>query len=190
MKRIVELWEGHSRRVESGEIARVRGRAIHVDENVDKDLGQETDAFLSAATRALKTGMQAVAGELGVNLGFLFQKQAGFEGGLARLATTDPALAEYFRRTREWSEVLIGRRNAIEHEGWRVPDVVYSHGGSSVVPTEPTIEGQPLTAFVALIFDRLSCFVEEVTAHLLQKPLIEGITITEVPRAQRPQRHA
>jgi hypothetical protein len=68
-----------------------------------------------------------------------------------------------------------------------LPDVVYSHGGSGVLPNEPTIEGQPLTAFVALIFDRLSCFVEEVTAHLLQKRLIEGITITEVPLAQRHQ---
>lgn len=68
MRRIAELWESHARRVQSGEIAQVQGRAIHVDENVDKDLGQETDAFLSAATRALKTGMRSVAAELGVNI--------------------------------------------------------------------------------------------------------------------------
>ena len=95
MKKIAELWESHARRVEYGEIARLQGRAIHVGESVGSELGQETDAFLNAVTRALKTGMQAVAAELGVNIGFLFQKQTGFEAGLAALAGDDPALADY-----------------------------------------------------------------------------------------------
>lgn len=72
-KKIRALWEEHARRVQTGEAARVRGHAIHVDENVDRELGQEADAFLNAATPALKTGMQSVALELGVNIGFLSQ---------------------------------------------------------------------------------------------------------------------
>lgn len=186
MKKITELWEYHARRVQAGEIARVRGRAVHVDQNVDHDLGQETDAFLSATTRALKTGMQRVALELGVNIGFLFQKQAPFEDGLDALSTQDAALAAYFRQTRDqWSEMLVGRRNAIEHEGWRLPDVVYVRTGSGVRANEPHVDGLPITEFAAFMFDRLSCFVEEVTVHLLQRRLLCGITITEVPRELR-----
>jgi hypothetical protein len=187
MKKIADVWESHVRRVESGEIARLQGRAIHVDENVDNDLGRETDAFLSAGTRALKTGMQATVGELGVSIGFLFQKQAGFEVGLAALAASDPALADYLRQVRlEWSETLVGQRNAVEHEGWQLPDVVYARVGGRVGAREPLVNGLPVTVFAAAMFDRLSCFAEEVTAHLLQRRLMAGVTITEVPRAERP----
>lgn len=187
MRQIAELWESHARRVQSGEIARLQGRAIHVDENVDKDLGQETDAFLGAATRALKTGMQSVAAELGVNIGFLFQKQGPFDAGLAALTAADPALATYVRETRQWSERLVGRRNAIEHENWRLPDVIYARAGDGVTAAEPLVDGQPVTAFAAQMLDRLACLVEEITAHLLQKRLMMGVTITEVPVASRPQ---
>ncbi len=52
VKKIGALWEDHVRRVQAGEAARVRGHAIHVDENVDHELGQEADGFLNAAVRA------------------------------------------------------------------------------------------------------------------------------------------
>jgi len=186
MKKIAALWERHAQGVQSGEIARLQGRAIHVDENVDSDLGQEMDAFLSAATRALKTGMQAVAAGLGTTIGFLYQKQGLFEAGVTALEVTDADLAAYLRETRaQWSETLIGRRNAVEHANWRLPDVVYERNGGGVRAREPEVDGLPVTAFTRTIFDRLSCFVEEVTAHLLQGQLMEGITITELPLAER-----
>ena len=100
VKKIGALWEDHARRVQAGEAAHVRGHAIHVDENVDHELGQEADGFLNAAVRALKTGMQGVALELGVNIGFLFQKQAAFEAGLGALAAQDPPLAAYLEQAR------------------------------------------------------------------------------------------
>jgi hypothetical protein len=186
MTRIAALWERHAQRVQSGEIARLQGRAIHVDDNVDGDLGQEMDAFLSAATRALKTGMQAVAGELGTGIGFLFQKEAAFGAGVAVLETSDPALAAYLRETRaQWSETLVARRNAVEHENWRLPNVVYERDGGGVRAREPEVDGLPVTVFTRTIFDRLSCFAEEVTAHMLQRQLTEGITITELSVAER-----
>lgn len=66
------LWEDHVRRVQAGEAARVRGHAIHVDENVDHELGQEADGFLNAAVRALKTG---------AILSLLLQSRLLFVGG-------------------------------------------------------------------------------------------------------------
>ena len=65
----------------------------------------------------------------GVNLGFLFQKQAHFEAGLVTLETIDPRLAAYLRQARTWSERLLAARNAEEHEGWTLPQVTYSAGG-------------------------------------------------------------
>ena len=186
MKKIAALWEGHVRRVLAGEVARVRGHAIHVDENVDHELGQEVDAFLNAATRALKTGMQALALEFGVNIGFLFQKQAAFQAGLAALAAQDPPLAAYLVQTRnQWSETFVNRRNAIQHQGWRLPDVTYVRAGSGIGAKAPVVDGQEAAPYAAFMFDRLSCFVEEVTAHLLQRRLKDGVTITEVPHDQR-----
>lgn len=187
VQKIACVWDDHARRVRAGEIARVQGRAIHVDESIDHELGQEVDAFLNATTRALKTGMQAVASELGVTIGFLFQKQAAFETGLAALSAQDPSLAAYLQQVRaEWSETLVNRRNAIEHEGWRLPDVTYARAGNCVSAHAPIVEGQEVSSYVAFTFDRLSRFVEEVTAHLLQRRLRDGVTITEVPRDQRP----
>jgi hypothetical protein len=50
---------------------------------------------------------------------------------------------------------------------------------------EPLIDGQPVSKFVPLILDRLTCFAEEVTAHCLQKRLPADITFTEVVLAER-----
>ena len=183
---LVKAWQEHVRKVVDGEIGHIRGNALHVDESVDRELGQETDAFLNAASRAVKKGMQDVANLLNVNIGFLFQKQAAFEAGLAALQKSDPALADYLRQARVWFERLQGARNAVEHEGWTLPPVRYTRSGNKVKATEPQIMGQPATEFAMFIFDRLACFVEDVTAHLLKQRLPALITLTEVPVAYRP----
>jgi hypothetical protein len=46
---------------------------------------------------------------------------------------------------------------------------------------ERLVSDQPVSEFVDFMFDRLSYFVEEVTAHRLAGHLASGITITEVP---------
>jgi hypothetical protein len=184
-KVIAEMWSTHVRKVEAGDIVRVRGRTIQVDESIDNGLRQQVESFLNTATRVLKQGMQAVTSDLQVNIGFLFQKPAGFDAGIAILEKTDPDLAEYLRKTRDWSERLLGRRNAVEHEGWILPPVTYVQKNGRVNAIEPSIAGQPVSEFVAIILDRLACFVEELTAHCLQRQLPTGITITELPLADR-----
>ena len=104
-----------------------------------------------------------------------------FEAGIAALQATDPLLAEYLRQTRSWSEPLVESRNAIEHKGWSLPRVNYSQKDSRVVATAPDISGQPFTSFIDTMLDRLCCFVEEFTAHCLQKRMVPQITITELP---------
>ena len=184
-KEIVELWEEHARKVASGEIARVQGQAIHIDENIDKDLRKQVESFLNAAVRALKQGMQDLGNEMQVNIGFMFKQQAAFEAGIAALQATDPLLAEYLRQTRTWSEPLVESRNDIEHEGWMLPRVNYTHGDSGITVAEPQISGQLVTQFVKFMLDRLCCFVEEFTAHCLERQMPAEITITEIPPATR-----
>ena len=110
---------------------------------------------------------------------------SAFAAGIAALHATDPLLAEYLRHTRNWSEPLVECRNAIEHEGWALPRVIYSQKDGGLVATEPEISGQPFTAFIDYMLDRLCCFVEEFMAHSLQRSMVPEITITELPFAER-----
>jgi hypothetical protein len=184
-KAIIRIWQDHDGRVKNGEIVRLQRNQIHIDQTVDRELGQQTDTFLNGAVRALKQGMQGVTAELQVNIGFLFQKQAGFEAGIATLKATDPGLANYLVEARQWTEVLVGRRNDVEHEGWRLPDVVYTRTAAGVTAAEPSVDGQPVSQYVASILDRLTWFVEDVTAHLLRRRFPREVALTELRPEQR-----
>src|SRR5574337_1211848 len=166
-QQIIQMWEDHVRKVTSGEIVRLKGQAIHIDENIHMQLKKEVESFLNAAVRVLKQGMQDLATELQVNIGFLFQKQAASEAGFADLQATDPLLADYLRQTRTWSEPLIENRIALEHRSWMLPPVTYSHTAGVIKAVEPLISGQPVSEFVTFMLDRLACFVEELSAHCL-----------------------
>jgi hypothetical protein len=182
---IQKLFSEHEQKIASGEIALIQGQALHIDENIDKELRKQTDNFLNSAVRALKQGMQDVANSLGVNIGFLFKKPAAFVSGLAALQASDPDLAEYLRQARQWSERLVDCRNAIEHSASALPRMQYSQVSGHIQAHEPQISNQPLTEFVKFMMDRLACFVEEVTVHCLQARMPAGISIREIPRAQR-----
>ena len=184
-QQIVQTLAEHSRRVSCGEIARVHGTRIEIDESIDSELRKHAEAFLNSAVRALKQGMQDVTRVVQVNIGFLFQKADTFEREVAELEKSDPSLAAYLRETRRWSEPLVDCRNAIEHEGWTLPRVKYAENSGAICAEEPQISGQPISEFVKFMMDRLSCFVEEVTAHCLQVQMPAGFSVAEVPLLQR-----
>jgi hypothetical protein len=129
--------------------------------------------------------MQDVTNALGVNIRFLFEKSTTFSSGVSVLQASDPALAEYLQHTRQWSERLVECRNAIEHTSSVLPKIQYSHASGSVQAHEPQISNQPVSEFVKFMMDRLACFVEEVTAHCLQAHMPAGLSIREIPLAQR-----
>ncbi|HXN64131.1 MAG TPA: hypothetical protein VN862_02285 [Candidatus Acidoferrales bacterium] len=184
-RQIVKLLEDHSGRVARGEVARIVGPNLHIDETIDKELRRQTEDFLNSSVRVLKQGMQEVAKALDVEIGFLFKKLQTFTNGIAVLRASDPELAEYLLKTREWSERLVESRNALEHAGSVLPRVRYEHIHSQLRMEEPYLAGQPVSKFITTMIDRLTCFVEEVTAHCLQKRLPEGISITELPPSKR-----
>jgi len=187
-KEIADLWTTHVQKVHSGEIVRRDGQAIHIGENIDKELRKHVEHFMNAAVRVLKQGMQNLTAELGVNIGFMFKKHSAFEKGIAAVKQNDPLLAEYLEKSRVWSERLVNSRNDLEHNGWILPRVTYSSAGSHVAAMEPNIAGQRVTEFVQSMLDRLCCFVEDVSAHCLQQRMPPFITIRELqPRERRPE---
>jgi hypothetical protein len=183
---IDKLWSDHACKVSQGEIARVEGSVVHIDESIDPELRRHSESFLNTTTRALKNSMQNLAAFFGVNIGFLFQNQSSFVQAVGQLATTDSALAEYLRQTRtHWSDTLLTSRIALEHGGWMLPKVAYSRHGEGVRSIEPQIEGQPVSQFASFTLDRLFCFVEELAIHCLKKHMPPGITIGEIPLSER-----
>ena len=186
-KEISQKWELHSGKVASGEIARYEKGNIHVDEDLSRDLRRDVESFVYSAARAFKEGMRALGREMGKDIGFMFQKQAAYERSLQALQAIDPALAEYLRETRSsWSQRLVQTRNAIDHEGWALPRIEYKVRNGKVGASQPLIDGQPTLMFIDSMLDRLSCFVEDFTAHCLRCRMPRGVTITELPLADRP----
>lgn len=182
---ITKLFAEHAQKVARGEVARVQGQALHIDENIDKELRKQTENFLNGSVRALKQGMHNVTNSLGVNIGFLFKKSSTFASGVAALQASDPNLAEYLRHARQWSERLVECRNAIEHTSSVLPKIRYSNTSGSVQAHEPQISNQPVSEFVKFMMDRLVCLVEEVTVHCLQLHMPVGLSVRELPLPQR-----
>jgi hypothetical protein len=184
-RELSDSYVDHIAKISDGSIVRIEGIAVHITENISQQLGKKVDEFLTSATRSFKDKMQRVTNALGVNIGFLYQKGDSFERGIAAFALLDAPLAAYLREARQWGDTLVKARNGLEHDGWQLPQIVYTVNGASVTASEPVIEGQPVTAFVRQMTDRLMCFVEDVTVHCIQRKMPPGLSITEISLAQR-----
>ena len=74
---------------------------------------------------------------------------------------------------------------SLEHNGWQLPRIAYGVNNNTVTVTEPAIKGQPVTAFVSDMTDRLMCFVEDVVVHCIQRHMPAGLSSTDIPLSQR-----
>lgn len=184
-KEIREMWDQHAQKVASGQIAKLQGSNIHIDEDLNKQLRKHIESFLYTAARSMKEGMQNLSKKLGTDIGFMFQQQPGFEKGISALRSKDAILADYLQQTRLWSEPLITTRNDMDHKGWVLPRITYKVDNDRIKALQPTIGNQLATEFIDLMLDRLSCFVEEFTAYCLQERMPSGTTIAELPLAKR-----
>jgi hypothetical protein len=184
-KEIGDLLSQHTEKIAAGSAAHLQGRAIHVDESIDKELRRNVEDFLGSSVRVLKEGMQKVAAALAIDIGFLFKKRKPFEDGITKLRGTHPALAAYLLEARKWSEQLVESRNSVFHDGWLLPKMGYRAKQGGIEAIEPEISGTPVSKFVDYMMDRVSCFVEDVTAYGLQNKMVPEFSIIEIPLEQR-----
>lgn len=184
-KEVATKWGDYVRKVEDGSTVRFVNGDIHIDEYVDKPLARLVNEFLSAATRSFKDRMQGVTKTLDVDIGCLYQKDAKFERGVAKLEQNNPRLAAYLCEARVWGSALVEARNGLDHGGWRLESTPIAEAGGKVSVTEPNISGVPVTQWVACVADRIACFVEDITIHCIQQRLGAGITLAEIPLAER-----
>jgi hypothetical protein len=186
-KQLIEMYSFHRQKVEKGEGVKVTGSTIQVEDPIYREFRKQVEGVVGTAGRVCKDRMQEVLRTLGVEIGFLFRQQDTFEKEVAKLESKSPELAEYLTQTRaKWSERLVLQRNAIEHQGWPLPRVQYVLEPSGKVRVvEPLIDGQPITDFIAFMVDRVCCFVEELSAYALQAKMPNGLSISEIPIAER-----
>ncbi len=184
---VPSVWRSHAAKIASGEIVEVHGSHIHITEkSIERQLKRDVEGFINASARALKQGMQHLAGVLKRDIGFLFKKENAYRDGIARLRATDPLLADYLAQARGWSErLLLVRNQELEHGHGVTIRIVYRVNGGRVAADEPIVGGVPLEDFVTQNLDRLLCFVEDVTVHCLQLALGPGLAITEVALQER-----
>lgn len=182
---ICSEWEKHRARVESGAIVSTRGRTVNISESIDRSLKRDLESFLNTAVRTIKHSLQVLAKDLGVDIGFLFQKDSAFQVGIAKMRALDPMLADYLLATRQWSEPLILTRNNLEHGAIPSPKVSYVLDSLPVRAEEPECEGEPITEYTNRVLDRICCFVEEITVSCLRKRLPKGFDVTEIPLVER-----
>jgi hypothetical protein len=178
-------WEQHLTKVESGAIVVTSGRTVHIRENIDRPLKRDLESFLNTAVRTIKHSLQVLASDMGVDIGFLFQKDSTFQAGITKTRVTDPRLADYLLATRQWSEALVLMRNNLEHCTIPLPRVSYMLDSFPVSAEEPKCDGRPITQFTNEVLDRICCFVEEITVYCLRRKLPRSFEITEVTVVDR-----
>lgn len=183
---IRQKWEDHKEKLASGDIVDIQGRTVRISESLDRAIKRDLESFINLSVRTLKQSMQNITKELGADIGFLFKKETTFQVGLKKLQARDPALADYIAGVRQWSEPLILiRNNDLEHGDFPPPRVTYNLDALPVTAEKPEINGKPITEFTDEIIDRISCFVEEVTTHCLQRKFPKGVDIKETTLAER-----
>lgn len=186
-KKINDLWEDHSSKLSQGKAGIIEpDGSIRIINNIDRELRNEVESFTITAVRILKNSMQNLIRLFNVDIGFLFKKPSAFQTSLQRLYASNPSLAAYLEKCRNlWSEQLINSRNSLEHHDTRLADVSHFNDSGTLRASEPIIENQPVTQFIKFILDRLTCFVEDITAHCLQTQLEPGFIFTEIKLQER-----
>ncbi len=180
----LELWNDHAKRVASGQIVRYQN-GIHVDQTIDEPLSHNLETIIKNSAGAAKQ-LQNLTSIFGVKIGFMFEKDSGFEAGITALESTDSLFADYMRETRKWLQPLTLVRNDLEHKPFVAPRIQYVRKpGDAFEVKQPEVLGLALTVFVPVLLSRLNRFVEEVVMRSMQTAMPSPMAVTEVPVAKR-----
>ncbi len=184
LRELLDLWQSHAARVESGRAVR-RCNAYHVAEPIDQKLGRSLNILVMGSARVAKK-IQHITKIFGIDIGFLFDNDKEYARQLPKLAATDPDLASYVAESRKWLHPLRAWRIAMEHKNYVPPKMRYQQDADGVVHViEPEALGLPLRQYFVSLLSHLSRFVEEVIVWCVQRSLPDPITIVEIPVGER-----
>lgn len=175
----------HRNNVSSGIGVIFQGRAVRIEENIDRHLKRNLDSFLTSIGRAVKTALQNLTNDLGINIGHFFDKEQKFEAGNLLLKVSHPNLAQYLSNARLWWGPLQTARNNLEHGTFPSPEINYNVNIQPIEVEEPKINGLLIREFVENHLSKTMCFVEEVTTYCLQQKMPKGFSITEISVEKR-----
>jgi len=183
----LKLISGHKQDISQGNNVRDHAGLIDVQETIDASVMENVASFITHAVIAVK-GVQDVFGLFGMDIGFLFQKQDQFTAGIDGLyASNRHFLASYLKMVRGfWNEKLFARRNALEHEGWALPDFTYKRmAAGKIQAVEPPVDDLPVSDYLIIMSNRIFSFIENIVVYGIQQKLGSGETIVEIPAGER-----
>jgi hypothetical protein len=161
--------------------------AIEVPDSIQNILTENIRSFLMNGVIATKY-CQEVLSLFDLDIHCLFARQFNFEKGIKDLKTAGHAkLANFLIETRnKWSEPIKLRRNELEHAGWTLQDCSYKITSNRAVELiEPEIDGEPISAYVQRMLNRIISFVENSIVYSIQSFLPNFIIIVEIPHSER-----
>lgn len=179
----------HQDAIRSGEAVRFRPNQYDILKTIDIPLSQAVDKLIDQGVVAIKTGLQTILRDpLGLDIGFLFQKDPKFQAGAAQLeAAGEAQLATYLRQVREsWLSPFLQLRVDHEHHGWSLGAVQYQRASESTVAvTMPLVLGLPVQEFARLTANRLLLLIENTMVYAMQRRCRYPIFVVEIPREGR-----
>jgi hypothetical protein len=169
------------------EVVKRQPHALEIPESVQKILANNIRSFLVNGAISIKR-CQDVVRLFGIDIGCLFTKQHNFEKGIGAIRTAGHnKLADFLIETRtKWSETLIKRRDELEHNGWTLPNCNYKIAANNTVDLiEPEVDGEPISAYIQRMLNRITSFVENCIIYSIQSSLPNFIVVVEIPRSER-----
>lgn len=186
---IRRLVSAHIDAIRTGQAVRYRPNQYDILQTIDIPLSQAVDKLVDQGVVAVKTGLQNILRDpLGLEIGFLFQKDSEFEVGIADLqATGQPELASYLRRVRgSWLSAFLQLRVCHEHHGWSLGGVHYSlTSPSSVAIAMPQVLGLRVDEFAQMSANRILLLIENLVVYAMDKRCPFPIFVVEIPRESR-----
>jgi hypothetical protein len=190
------LVTAHLDAIQNGQAVRFRANQYDILQTIDIPLSQAVDKLIDQGIVAIKTGLQDILRDpLGLNIGFLFQKEPPFREGIAVLrASGENDLAQYLEDVRVgWLSHFQKLRNQHEHHGWSLGCLQYQRAGpSAVVVNLPTILRLPVDQYARRTANGVLLFLENVMVYAMQRhwqcqyPAFEyPVFVAEIPEDQR-----
>ena len=184
-RNIDSLIQNHYQKALRGELLKKQNNVIEITESIDIKLMQQFSVFINSGGRVLKS-MQPLLKHYDIEIGFLFQKEAQFKEGLAKLEEQDVVLTKYISSVRySWSEKFLNTRNLLEHHGLVLPEVTYKINGNDITPSEPKIADQNVTDYINKISNHIFSFVEDLIVFSFSKQIPASMKVTELIESQR-----